>query len=96
MLKLRGITKTWTNQKNLVVNKNKDTIHHFSFFFLWGVGRWVSLCSSGCPGTHCRDQVGLELTDRSAFAPQPIAGISFKEFNFQFLDVTTKAIENKG
>jgi hypothetical protein len=39
------------------------------FFFLVFRGR-VSLCSSGCPGTHSVDQAGLELRNLPASASQ--------------------------
>jgi hypothetical protein len=41
----------------------------FSFFFLVFRDR-VSLCSSGCPGTHFVDQAGLELRNPPASASQ--------------------------
>jgi hypothetical protein len=37
------------------------------FLFLWDR---VSLCSPGCPGTHCVDQAGLELRNLPASASQ--------------------------
>ena len=37
----------------------------FSFFLLVFLDR-VSLCSSGCPGTHFVDQTGLELRNPPA------------------------------
>jgi hypothetical protein len=44
----------------------------FGFGFGWLVGfvfeNRVSLCSSGCPGTHSVDQTGLELRDPLASA----------------------------
>jgi hypothetical protein len=39
----------------------------FFFFFLVFRDR-VSLCSSGCPGTHSVDQAGLELRNPPASA----------------------------
>ena len=38
-----------------------------SFLFVWD---WVSLCISGCPGTHSADQAGLKLRDLPASAFQ--------------------------
>jgi hypothetical protein len=40
-----------------------------SFFFLVFRNR-VSLCSPGCPGTHCLDQASLELRNLPASASQ--------------------------
>jgi hypothetical protein len=41
------------------------------FFFFFNVFRdRVSLCSSGCPGTHSVDQAGLELRNLPASASQ--------------------------
>jgi hypothetical protein len=37
----------------------------FCFLFFWDR---VSLCSSGCPGTHFVDQAGLELRNPPASA----------------------------
>jgi hypothetical protein len=43
----------------------------FFFFFFFLVFRdRVSLCSSGCPGTHSVDQAGLELRNPPASASQ--------------------------
>jgi hypothetical protein len=39
----------------------------FFFFFFWDR---VSLCCSGCPGTHSVDQAGLELRNSPASASQ--------------------------
>lgn len=36
---------------------------------------FVSLCRSGCPGTHCIDQTGLELTKIHLLLPPPNAEI---------------------
>jgi hypothetical protein len=38
--------------------------------FFWLFRNRVSLCSSGCPGTHFVDQVGLELRIPPASASQ--------------------------
>jgi hypothetical protein len=38
------------------------------FFFFWVFQDRVSLCSSGCPGTHFVDQAGLELRNLPASA----------------------------
>jgi hypothetical protein len=44
----------------------------FFFFGFWFLvfGDGVSLCSSGCPGTHSVDQAGLELRNPPASAAQ--------------------------
>jgi hypothetical protein len=41
----------------------------FFFFWFFKTG-FVSLCSSGCPGTHSVDQAGLELRNPPASASQ--------------------------
>jgi hypothetical protein len=41
-----------------------------SFFFFFFFRDRVSLCSSGCPGTHFVDQTGLELGNLPASASQ--------------------------
>jgi hypothetical protein len=43
----------------------------FLFFFLLFQDR-VSLCSSGCPGTHSVDQDGLELKNLPVSASQEL------------------------
>jgi hypothetical protein len=43
-----------------------------SFFFF---PRQVSLCSSGCPGTHSVDQAGLELRNLPASAASEVLGL---------------------
>jgi hypothetical protein len=51
----------------------------------------VSLCSSGCPGTHSVDQAGLELRNPPASASQVlglkacIAVVQFHNFRFRAL-----------
>jgi hypothetical protein len=41
----------------------------FVFVFVFGFFRdRVSLCSTGCPGTHSVDQAGLKLRNLPAFA----------------------------
>jgi hypothetical protein len=40
----------------------------FSFFVCFVFRDRVSLCSSGCPGTHFVDQAGLELRNPPASA----------------------------
>jgi hypothetical protein len=47
----------------------KKKLNLFFFFFLVFLDR-VSLCSSGCPGTHSVDQSGLELRNLPASASQ--------------------------
>jgi hypothetical protein len=42
----------------------------FVFVFVFVFGDRVSLCSSGCPGTHFVDQAGLELRNPPASASQ--------------------------
>jgi hypothetical protein len=42
----------------------------FFFFFFLAFQDRVSLCSSGCPGTHSVDQAGLELRNPPASASQ--------------------------
>jgi hypothetical protein len=42
----------------------------FFFLFIFLFQDRVSLCSLGCPGTHCVDQAGLELRNLSASACQ--------------------------
>jgi hypothetical protein len=45
--------------------------NHPNFFFFFLVFRdRVSLCSSGCPGTHSVDQAGLELRNPPALPPE--------------------------
>jgi hypothetical protein len=47
--------------------KTKTELEHCTIFFFRDR---VSLCSSGCPGTHFVDQAGLELRNPPAFASQ--------------------------
>ena len=47
----------------------------FSFFFFVVFRDRVSLCSSGCPGTHLVDQAGLKLRNLPASVCLPSAGI---------------------
>jgi hypothetical protein len=41
----------------------------------------VSLCSSGCPGTHSVDQAGLELRNSPASASQVLGEVMAHAFN---------------
>ena len=52
----------------------KDEIKVIVFImpFLGGFWDRVSLCSSGCPGTHFVDQAVLELRNLPASAPQKL------------------------
>jgi hypothetical protein len=57
------------------MNKKKASSLILKQFFFFegqgvGVGGRVSLCSSGCPGTHSVDQAGLELRNPPASASQ--------------------------
>jgi hypothetical protein len=45
------------------------------FFKLFFFRDRVSLCSSGCPGTHSVDQAGLELRNLPASASRVIKGM---------------------
>jgi hypothetical protein len=59
-----------------VHNREPSTAEVFSFeisfniifLFFFGSRDSVSLCSSGCPGTHSVDQAGLELRNPPASA----------------------------
>jgi hypothetical protein len=45
-------------------------VYSFCLFFVFVFRDRVSLCSSGCPGTHSVDQAGLELRNLPASASQ--------------------------
>ena len=51
-------------------NKWKIEYGFFVLVWFWFFRYRVFLCSSGCPGTHFVDQVGLELRNPSASASQ--------------------------
>jgi hypothetical protein len=61
----------WTQTHFLICKWENVVPSFFFFFFFFPVFRdRVSLCSSGCPGTHFVDQTGLELRNPPASASQ--------------------------
>jgi hypothetical protein len=49
--------------------------HSLILFLLFVFWDRVSLCSSGCPGTHCGDQAGLKLKEIHLPLPSQCCGI---------------------
>ncbi|GAB1290706.1 Lysine-specific demethylase 7A [Apodemus speciosus] len=54
---------------------------------------WVSLCSPGCPGTHCVDQAGLKLRNPPASASQVLGLKACATTARQWLLVSEHAFE---